>query len=106
MADQAEAHAAGRPRLTQEQQEQLSRLRWLWPDYKVEFDGTTWSACPFIAPDETLTAGTDPELWDKLRTDKATRDWPPRTGYWVERASGPPFWVDLPQRPSRFRNSG
>jgi len=106
VAEQAEASAAGQPRLTRDQQEQLARLRWLWPDYRIECDGRAWSAAPWIALDQVLTADNDRDLWDKVASDKNTRDWPPRMGYWVERASGPPFWVDLPDRPRRFRNSG
>lgn len=107
MADQAEANAGGQPALTREQREQLIRLRSLWPGYTIDCDGRTWSACPSIAPDEVITAGTHQALQGKIRTDNALRDWPKRTGYWVERMSGPPFWVDTSNRPgSGFRQSG
>lgn len=107
VADQAEANAGGQPALTREQREQLIRLRWLWPGYKIDCDGRTWSACPSIALDEVITAGTHQALWGKIKTDNGLRDWPKRTGYWVERMSGPPFWVDTSDRPgSGFRQSG
>jgi hypothetical protein len=107
VADQAEANAGGQPALTREQREELVRLRWLWPGYKIDCDGRTWSACPSIALDEVITAGTHQALWGKIKTDNGLRDWPKRTGYWVERMSGPPFWVDTSDRPgSGFRQSG
>jgi hypothetical protein len=106
VADQAEANGAGRPELTQDQQEQLARLRWLWEDYRIGCDGETWSAAPWVALDEVITAGTQRELWDEVKADHARRDWPPRTGYWVERCSGPPYWVELPSGgPGRLRGS-
>jgi hypothetical protein len=62
---------------------------------------------PSIAPDEVITADTHQALWGKIKTDNGLRDWPKRTGYWVERMSGPPFWVDTSDRPgSGFRQSG
>jgi hypothetical protein len=107
VADQAEANAGGQPALTREQREQLIWLRWLWPGYKIDCDGRTWSASPSIAPDEVITADTHQALWGKIKTDNGLRDWPKRTGYWVERMSGPPFWVDTSGRPgSGFRQSG
>jgi hypothetical protein len=107
VAEQAEANTGGQPALTREQREQLIRLRWLWPGYKIDCDGRTWSACPSIALDEVITAGTHQALWGKIKTDNGLRDWPKRTGYWVERMSGPPFWVDTSDRPgSGFRQSG
>jgi hypothetical protein len=84
----------------------LTRLRWLWPSYRVEFDGSTWLAAPFAAPGEGMTAGDHLELWEKIKADHAQRDWPERNGYWVECMSGPPYWVDLTDRPRRYRNSG
>jgi hypothetical protein len=93
--------------LTREQREQLIRLRSLWPGYKIDCDGRTWSASPSIATDEVITAGTHQALREKIKTDNARRDWPKRTGYWVERMSGPPYWVDTSDRPgSGFRQSG
>ena len=69
MADQAEANAGGQPALTREQREQLIRLRWLWPGYKIDCDGRTWSASPSIALDEVITADTHQALWGKIKTD-------------------------------------
>lgn len=107
MADETEANAGGRPALTRQQREQLIRLRSLWPGYQIDCDGRTWSASPSIAPDETVSAGTHRDLEAKIKTDNGLRDWPKRTGYWVERMSGPPYWVDTSDRPgSGFRQPG
>jgi hypothetical protein len=107
VADLAEANTGGQPALTREQQEQLIRLRSLWPGYKIDFDDGAWSASPSIAPDEVITADTHQALQGKIKTDNDLRDWPKRTGYWVERMSGPPYWVDTSDRPgSGFRQSG
>jgi hypothetical protein len=107
VAEQAEANTGGKPALTREQREQLIRLRRLWPGYKIDFGGGTWSASPSIAPDEVITAETHQALQGKIKTDNDLRDWPKRTGYWVERMSGPPYWVDTSDRPgSGFRQSG
>jgi hypothetical protein len=106
VTDQAEARAAGQPRLSPEQREQLTRLRWLWPSYRIECGGSTWSASPSVAPGETVTAGDHLDLWEKIKADHDQRDWPVRNGYWVECMSGPPYWVDLADRPRRYRNSG
>jgi hypothetical protein len=94
--------------------EQLMRLRWLWDTgYAIDCDGETWTARPHADPDVTLTEPDSARLWQAIRADNTRRKAAPpgtgtsRGGYWVETASGPPYFVAAPPPPrERFRNSG
>ena len=97
----------GRNDLSQEDREQLIRLRWLWEkSYEIDCGGETWTARRLDAPDVVLTEPTSQALWLALKDDNAKRKAATgRGGYWIETCSGPPYFVATPPRP-RFRNSG
>jgi len=97
----------GRNDLSQEDKEQLIRLRWLWEKgYDIDCDGGTWTARPQADPEVLLTAPTSQALWQAIREDNARRKAETsRSGYWIETCSGPPYFVATPPQP-RFRNSG
>jgi hypothetical protein len=107
VAEQTGATAGDPHRLTAEQREQLIRLRWLWEKgYDISTDGDTWTARPHAEPDVLLTESSSAALWQALRDDNARRKGATgRGGYWIETASGPPYFVATPPAP-RFRNSG
>jgi hypothetical protein len=97
----------GRNDLSQEQREQLMRLRWLWePGYQIDCDGETWTARPHAEAGVLLSEPTSMELWQAIKEDNARRKAETgRGGYWIETCSGPPHFVATPPAP-RFRNSG
>ena len=96
----------GRNDLSQEDREQLIRLRWLWEkSYEIGCGGETWTARRLDAPDVVLTEPTSQALWLALKDDNAKRKAATgRGGYWIETCSGPPYFVAAPPAP-RFRNS-
>ena len=54
-----------------------------------------------------LTESSSAALWQALRDDNARRKAATgRGGYWIETASGPPYFVAAPPPAPRFRNSG
>jgi hypothetical protein len=93
--------------LSQEDREQLIRLRWLWEkSYEIDCDGETWTAGRYDDPDAVLTEPSSQQLWLALKDDNARRKGETgRGGYWIETCSGPPYFVATPPAP-RFRNSG
>ena len=97
----------GRNDLSQEDREQLIRLRWLWEkSYEIDCGGETWTARRLDAPDVVLTEPTSQALWLALKDDNAKRKAETgRGGYWIETCSGPPYFVATPPRP-RSRDSG
>jgi hypothetical protein len=97
----------GRNDLSQEDREQLIRLRWLWEkSYEIDCDGETWTAGRYDDPDAVLTEPSSQKLWLALKDDNARRKGETgRGGYWIETCSGPPYFVATPPAP-RFRNSG
>jgi hypothetical protein len=97
----------GRNDLSQEDREQLIRLRWLWEkSYEIDCDGETWTAGRYDDPDAVLTEPSSQKLWLALKDDNARRKTRTgRGGYWIETCSGPPYFVATPPAP-RFRNSG
>jgi hypothetical protein len=97
----------GRNDLSQEDREQLIRLRWLWEkSYEIDCDGETWTAGRYDDPDAVLTEPSSQQLWLALKDDNARRKGETgRGGYWIETCSGPPYFVATPPAP-RFRNSG
>ena len=97
----------GRNDLSQEDKEQLIRLRWLWEkSYDISTDGGTWTARRLDGPDVVLTESSSQKLWLALKDDSARRTARAgRGGYWIETCSGPPYFVATPPAP-RFRNSG
>jgi hypothetical protein len=107
VTEQTGATAGDPHRLTAEQREQLIRLRWLWEKgYDISTDGETWTARSHAEPDVVLTESSSAALWQALRDDNARRKAATgRGGYWIETASGPPYFVATPPAP-RFRNSG
>jgi hypothetical protein len=88
--------------------EQLMRLRWLWEkSYDISTDGETWTATRHDDPDVVLTESSSQKLWLAIKDDNAKRKAETgRGGYWIETASGPPYFVAAPPAPRRFRNSG
>jgi hypothetical protein len=54
-------------------------------------DGGRWTAIP-LGTETVITAGSKDELNRLLMTDAQTRV--DRAGYWIETASGPPYFVD------------
>jgi hypothetical protein len=107
VTEQTGATAGDPHRLTAEQREQLIRLRWLREKgYDISTDGETWMARSHAEPDVVLTESSSAALWQALRDDNARRKAATgRGGYWIETASGPPYFVATPPAP-RFRNSG
>ena len=97
----------GRSDLSQEDREQLIRLRWLWEkSYEIDCDGATWTAKRLDAPEVVLTEPSSRKLWLAIKDDNAKRKAETgRGGYWIETCSGPPYFVATPPAP-RFRNSG
>ena len=93
--------------LSQDDREQLMRLRWLWEkSYDIGTDGETWTATRHDDPDVVLTESSSHALWLAIKDDNAKRKaGTGRGGYWIETCSGPPYFVATPSRP-RFRNSG
>ena len=97
----------GRNDLSQEDREQLMRLRWLWEKgYDIDCAGGTWTARSQADPGVVLTEPSSQKLWLAIKDDNARRKAETsRGGYWVETCSGPPYFVAAPPAP-RFRNSG
>ena len=97
----------GRNDLSQEDKEQLIRLRWRWEkSYEIDCDGGTWTARRQDDPDVVLAASSSQALWLAIKDDSANRKAQTgRGGYWIETCSGPPYFVATPPAP-RFRNSG
>jgi hypothetical protein len=97
----------GRNDLSQEDREQLIRLRWLWEkSYEIDCDGAAWTAKRLDAPEVVLTEPSSRKLWLAIKDDNAKRKAETgRGGYWIETCSGPPYFVATPPAP-RFRNSG
>jgi hypothetical protein len=91
----------GRNDLSQEDREQLIRLRWLWEKtYAINTDGASWTAQHISSPETVISCASPQELWRAIRADNDARK--ARNagcdGYWVETASGPPFKVDTSPR--------
>jgi hypothetical protein len=66
-----------------------------WKDYEISAHEGRCQAVLRSDPSVVLQAGTPRELGELLQADAKSRR-KPRTGYWVERMSGPAYWVDLP----------
>lgn len=99
----------GRNDLSQEDREQLIRLRWLWEKmYAINTDGTSWTAQHISSPETVITCPSPQELWRAIRADNDARKArnAGRDGYWVETASGPPYKVTYPAETMRYGNSG
>ena len=107
MTEQTGAATGDPHRLTADQREQLIRLRWLWEkSYDISTDGETWTATRLAGPEVVLTESSSRALWQAIKDDNARRKAATgRGGYWIETASGPPYFVATPPAP-RFRNSG
>jgi hypothetical protein len=87
--------AAGRPVLTAEQMLELNYLKLVWDRlYDITYDGTTWSAVP-KGTEVVLCAGSRDQMRSVLLLDAAGRG--KRRGRWIERASGPPYFVAFPE---------
>jgi hypothetical protein len=84
--------------LSGEDREQLIRLRWLWEkSYVINFDGALWTAVSLADPPVVLEEETSGGLWRSIREDNAQRKATgSRGGYWIERCSGPPYFVATP----------
>jgi hypothetical protein len=97
----------GRSDLSQEDREQLIRLRWRWEkSYDIDCDGGTWTARRRDDPGVVLTEPSSQKLGLAVKDDSARRKaGTGRGGYWIETCSGPPYFVATPPAP-RFRNSG
>ena len=97
----------GRNDLSQQDKEQLIRLRWLWEkSYEIDCDGGIWTARRQDDPDVVLAGASSQALWLAIKDDNARRKAQTgRGGYWIETCSGPPYFVATPPAP-RFRNSG
>ena len=97
----------GRNDLSQEDREQLIRLRWLWEkSYEIGCAGGIWTARRLDAKEAVLTEPSSQKLWLALKDDNARRKaGTGRGGYWIETCSGPPCFVATPPAP-RFRNPG
>ena len=97
----------GRNDLSQEDREQLIRLRWLWEkSYEIDCVGETWTAKRLDAQDLVLTEPSSQKLWLAIKDDNARRKAETgRGGYWIETCSGPTYFVATPPAP-RFRNPG
>ena len=87
--------------LSQEDREQLIRLRWLWEkSYEIDCDGGTWSARRLDAQEAVLTEPSSQKLWLAIKDDNARRKTETgRGGYWIETCSGPPYFVATPPAP-------
>ncbi len=99
----------GRNELSQEDREQLIRLRWLWEkQYAINTDGTSWTAQHLAAPEALITCSSPQDLWRAIGADNEARKARDADcdGYWVETASGPPYKVTRPARRVRHGNSG
>jgi hypothetical protein len=101
--------AQEQPAISTEDREHLMRLRWLWEtSYQIDCVGGTWTARRHRDPDVVLTADSGGEMWRVIVADNAQRKAETGGGgYWVERCSGPPYYVapEAPPQP-RLRNSG
>jgi hypothetical protein len=83
---------AARPVLRDEQRLDLNYLKLTWARfYALNCDGGRWTAIP-LGTETVITAGSKDELNRLLMTDAQTRV--DRAGYWIETASGPPYFVD------------
>jgi hypothetical protein len=87
--------AADRPVLTAEQGLELNYLKLTWDRfYDITYDGTTWSATPKGTQD-VLHADSRDQMRTVLMMDAQGRS--RRPGRWIERASGPPYFVAIPE---------
>jgi hypothetical protein len=87
--------AAGRPVLTEEQALELNYLKLTWDRfYDITYDGSTWSAVP-KGTGVVLHADSKDQMRTVLMMDAAGRS--KRPGRWIERASGPPYFVAIPE---------
>jgi hypothetical protein len=86
---------AQRPVLTAEQMLELNYLKLTWDRfYDITYDGTTWSAVP-KGTEEVLHADSRAQMRAVLLLDAPGRS--KRPGRWIERASGPPYFVAIPE---------
>jgi hypothetical protein len=84
---------ANEPVLRDEQKLALNYLKLTWARfYALNCDGVRWTAIP-LGTETVITAGSKDELHELLMVDARTRV--TRAGYWIETASGPPFFVDI-----------
>jgi hypothetical protein len=83
--------AAGRPVLTDEQKLELNYLKLTWDRfYTLTIEGTRWCAIP-RGTGTALYADNKTEMDKVLMLDAAGRG--AQRGHFIERASGPPYWV-------------
>ena len=79
----------------------------------IDCDGDTWTARPHADGEALLSEPTSMALWQAIKEDNARRKAARlqaetgQDGYWIERCSGPPYFVAKnPETRGRFRNSG
>jgi hypothetical protein len=87
--------ASERPVLTAEQKLELNYLKLTWDRfYDIGYDGARWSAIPKGTRD-VLHADSKEQMRTALMLDAPGRN--KRPGRWIERASGTPFFVAIPE---------
>jgi hypothetical protein len=87
--------ATDRPVLTAEQMLELNYLKLTWDRfYDITYDGITWLAVP-KGTEVVLRADSRDQMRTVLMMDAPGRS--KRPGRWIERASGPPYFVAIPE---------
>ena len=95
--------AAERPVLTDEQKLELNYLKLTWDRfYTLTIEGTRWCAIP-RGTDTALYADSKTEMNKVLMLDAVSRT--SRRGHYIERASGPPYWVPHRDHSEQIRRS-
>jgi hypothetical protein len=83
--------------------EELAHLRRLWEmHYEISTDGIDWVAKRRAEPGTVLTRPTSESLGWAIRGDCLKAD---DGGYWIERQSGPPYYVAPLPATTRVPNS-
>lgn len=89
--------------LSNQDEEELANLRRMWEmHYDISTDGYEWLAKRRAVPGTVLNRPTSESLSWAIRGDVCKAD---DGGHWVERQSGPPYYVPPMPAVSRTPNS-